>query len=165
MKLSFVHNLPLAETMQFEEIYPTNLQLDIEVKQWIKDNGGEFIYMKDEDTGIIIGETYFIPVDELEYEEPTELQLEDGLDGWYGKNALYVYSTSILPEYQKQGLGKVLKSYFYGFIKTSQYDYVIGHARRNGSIQLNEFFGAEVIDEFENWFQTGETVSMYKKAL
>lgn len=165
MKLSFVHNLPLSETMQFEDVYPQNLKLDLEFKQWIKDNGGEFIYMKDEDMGNIIGETYFIPVDELEAEESSELQLEDGLDEWYGKNALYVYSTTILPEYQKQGLGRILKAYFYGFIKTSQYDYVIGHARRNGSIELNEFFGAEVIGEFENWFQTGETVTMYKKSL
>jgi GNAT superfamily N-acetyltransferase len=165
MTIKFLHNLPFAEVQQFEKIYPETLQADDETKQWIKDNGGEFIYIQDTDTGDLMGETYFVPLDALEHEEPMELQTEDGLDPFYGTNSAYIYATTILPPYQRRGVGKLLKAYTLGILREIGFSNVFGHTRQNGSWSLNRFFGAEEIGRFDNWFQTGEQVVFYKKVL
>lgn len=163
MTLKFTQDVSLPDSMVFEEIYPEELQVDVEYKQELKDKGCEFIYMIDEETGEMIGETYFIPLDNLKDEEPDELQLEDGLDPYYGKNLIYCYSTTILPKFQNQGFGKILKSHLYGYISAKGYAGSIAHAKQGPSIQLNTFFGAKIIGSFENWFQTGITHLLYLK--
>lgn len=166
MNIKFKHDIPLEKTLCFEELYSENLQLTLEVKNELKELGCKFIYLLDGYTDELIGETYFIPLDDLEDEEPDEHQLEDGLEKWYGKNAVYVYSTTILPKFQGKGYASLLKSYFYGFMSTQIFDYAIGHARvSSGSLELNKKFGANEIMNFENWFQTGESFVMYVKDL
>lgn len=157
MKINFIHNIPLIETMCFEKVYPENLQLDLEEKKELLDSGAEFIYLVDKDTGNLIGETYFISLNKLEEEI-------EGTTKFRGQNCAYVYSTTILPEYQGKRYGAILKGYFYGYIK-NKFDFVLGHARHNGSVQLNELFGAEIIDTFDNWYDTGERYYLYKRYL
>jgi hypothetical protein len=77
-----------------------------------------------------------------------------------------VYSTTILPKFQGKGYANILKAYFYGFMSTQNYDYILGHARiSSGSLKLNEKFGAKQIQEFEDWFKTGETFVLYVNKL
>jgi len=163
MKLKFSLDTPLTDTMVFEKIYPDELQVDLEYKQELKDNGAEFIILLDEETGSFIGETYFIPLDNLKDEEPDELQLEDGLEPYYGTNLVYCYSTTILPKYQNLGYGKILKSFLYGYLQAKGYRGSIAHAKEGASVKLNTFFGAEIIGDFDNWFQTGIKHFMYLK--
>lgn len=165
MKIKFVQEVPLDQTLIFEEIYPENLKVDLDTKMELKKEGAEFIYMINAETNELIGETYFIPLDNMQNWEEDEHQTYDGLNPFYGKNAMYCYSNTILPEYQKQGLGRILKAYFLGCVKAKCFDMVVAHARNNGSIQLNQSFGAEIIESIENWYQTGEIVFLYKKTL
>ena len=166
MRIAFKHDLPIEDTMQFEVPYPIELQLDLEYKQELKDRGAKFIYLVDADTNELVAETYFIPLDELKYDESSEHQLEDGLDNWYGKNAIYVYGTTVLPNYQGKGYASLLKAYFYGFLSTQNYELVLGHARiSSGSFALNEKFGAKQLEVFENWYETGDPYVLYLKIL
>jgi hypothetical protein len=91
-KYTFLHQWPIEDTMVFEDIYPDNLKISLSEKLNLKDLGAEFIYIQDIETKKVIGETYFIAIDDLTEELP-------GLAEWKNKNAVYVYSTTILPSY------------------------------------------------------------------
>ena len=153
MKIKFIHDWPLEETLVFEDQYSDDLKIDLAYKKEFKALGGEFIYILDAESNVPIGETYFIEVKKLN----EDLQ---GLSHWLKKNAVYVYSTTILPQYQHKGFGKILKAYFLGYVRT-KYRYAIGHARENGSIKLNKNFGAQIISEEINWQNSGETYYFY----
>jgi GNAT superfamily N-acetyltransferase len=153
----FLHEWPIENTMAFEDIYPANLKLSLEEKLALKEQGAEFIYILDIKTGEVIGETYFIAVDDLKEVIP-------GLSDWKGKNAVYVYSTTILRSYQNKGIGKLLKSYFMKYI-ADKYSLILGHARENASVVINKGIGAEIIKQEQNWQGTGETYFFYKIAL
>lgn len=103
MKLKFEFRKPDEKSMIFESIYEENLQMDLKEKLELYEEGTEFLYMIDEETGKDIGECYFIPLDNMKDWEPDEEQPIDGLDPYYDKRAMYVYSNTILPEYQKRG--------------------------------------------------------------
>src|SRR5690242_10371458 len=122
MSVKFTSNIDLGKSLVFESIYPENLQWDLKSKQELKDDGTEFIYMVDSETNELIGEAYFLPLDNMKDWEPDEEQLEDGLNGWYGKNCVYAFSTTILTEYQHKGYGKILKAYCLGQFKERGYE-------------------------------------------
>jgi GNAT superfamily N-acetyltransferase len=163
MEIKFVHNLPLEQSLIFEEIYDENLQMDLEEKLELKDDGAEFIFMINGESGELIGETYFIPLDVFEGEEPDPLQPDEGLTSYFGKGLIYCYSTTILPKHQQKGFGKLLKAYLYGYVYAKGYKGSIAHAKAGASIKLNTYFGAEIVGEFENWYQTGITHYLYLK--
>ena len=161
--LKFTLNIPLEESLIFEDVYPKIFQLSLSDKQWLVDIGATFIWMTLNDD--LIGETCFIPIDILS-SYCYESDLGDGLDEFYDCNAIYVYGTTILPKYQGKGYGKTLKSYFYGYIKSQGYSMVLGHARLNtGSLSLNKLFGATEIGTFENWYGSGEEFILYKNVI
>lgn len=161
MKIKFTDDVSLEDSVVFERVYPENLQWDIEEKQELKDDGVEFLYMIDAETGDLIGEAYFIPLDTMEDWPPDEEQKEDGLEPYYGKNAMYAFSTTILPQYQGKGYGRILKSYCLGLWKGRGFDLAVGHARDGASLGLQESFGAKSIARFDDWYGTGETYNLY----
>ena len=165
MKIKFTNDVSLEDSLVFEKVYPENLQWDLDGKQELKDDGTEFLYMVDADTGELIGEAYFLPLDTMEDWPADEEQAEDGLGPWDGKNAIYPFSTTILPKFQGKGLGKILKSYCLGLWKARGYDYAVGHARDGASTGLQESFGAEVIGRFDNWYGTHESYNLYLQKL
>jgi GNAT superfamily N-acetyltransferase len=165
MKIKFTNDVSIEDSLVFEKVYPENLQWNLESKQELKDDGTEFLYMVDGDTGELIGEAYFLPLDTMEDWDADEEQTEDGLGPWYGKNCIYPFSTTILEKFQGKGFGKLLKSYCLGLWKARGYDYAVGHARDGASIGLQQYFGAEVIGSFPNWYQTGECYSLYLQKL
>jgi hypothetical protein len=165
MILKFVHNIPVEESMVFESIYPENLSMSLEDKKELAEEGAEFVYLKDGETGELIGETYFLPLDLMQDWDADEHQDYDGLDPFYGKEAVYCYSNTILPKFQKQGFGGILKSYMLGYLRAEGWKIVVGHARHNGSLQLNKSFGAEAVEHIDDWYQTAEMVTLYKQEL
>ena len=165
IKIKFIQDVSLKDSLIFDEEYPENLKFDLETKQGLKNDGCEFFYMVNAETNELIGETCFLPLDTMQDWGPEEEQLEDGLEPFYGRNAMYCYSNTILGKYQKQGYGKLLKAWFLGYAKAKRFDLIVSHARDNGSIKLNLSFGAEIIQSFNNWFQTGETVYLYTQKI
>lgn len=165
MIIKFTDEVSLEDSLVFESVYPENLQWDLEGKQELKDDGTKFVYMKDEQTGVLIGEAYFLPLDNMKDWPPDEEQTEDGLSPYYGKNYMYAFSTTILPEYQGKGYGKILKAYCLGLWKGMGYAGVLGHARAGRSLYLQLSFGAKVVDKFPNWYETNEEYYLYMQKL
>lgn len=161
MKIKFRNDVSVEDSLVFEKIYDENLQMDAQEKQELKEDGAEFIYMVDAETGDLIGETYFCPLDLFKDEEPDELQPDEGTSPYFNKNYAYCYSTTILPKYQGMGFGKLLKSYYLGYIKAKGFSGSIGHAKDVASVGLNTGFGGNVVRQFDNWYQTGETHFLY----
>jgi GNAT superfamily N-acetyltransferase len=163
IKTSFIFNVPLDDTMQFEKIHPENVQLKLSEKQELRNAGAEFIYLRGDHTGSLIGETYYIEVDNMK-NLSADLQVEN-ISEWTGKKAIYCYSNTILPKYQRQGLGAHLKEFFLKHAEGKGFQFSIGHARSAGSIELNESFGAKRIHDCPNWQGTGETYFFYSQQL
>lgn len=153
-KITFKLNLPINETMCFEDEYEPGLKLSAKNKQTLKDQGAEFIYLLCEETGELIGETYFIPVDKLK-------EKIKGLSKWKNCNAIYVYSTTILSKYQGKGYGSELKKYFLNRIR-DKFNFILGHAKEGASWKLNQNFSAILIKKEQNWQGTGTPYNFYK---
>lgn len=165
MIIKFTNDVSLKDSLVFESVYPENLQWDLEDKKELKDDGTTFLYMVEEATGRLIGEAYFLPLDNMKEWDADEEQPEDGLGPYYDKNCMYAFSTTILTEYQGKGYGKMLKAYCLGLWKAMGYEFSVGHARGGGSLNLQLSFGAKVVDLFPDWYQTGEEYYLYMQKL
>ena len=153
MKITFKYDLPLNETMQFEAIYPDELQMDLVEKQELRDaKGSIFVWMFVDD--VCVGEAYGVPLSSLD-------EAVEGLAD-ADPRAMYCYSNTIMPDYQGKGWGKILKAHWLGFVKGAGFSLICGHARPNGSQQLNDDFGVQWLGDFPDWYGTGETYRLYK---
>ena|SRR5208283_623890 len=153
MIITFKYDLPLMDTLQFEAVYPDELQMDLSEKQALRDADGSIFVWLFVDSECI-GEAYSVPLSSLD--EPVE-----GLDD-ADRKAMYCYSNTILTEYQGRGWGKILKAHWLGLVKGANFSTIYGHARPNGSWQLNSSFGVKWLGDFPNWYGTGETYKLYK---
>lgn len=149
--------MPLTKTMVFdEECFHPKLKSPLYLKrEFIKEIDHKLWMLVD---GVLAGETYACQLSHM-------LTLDtipgsDYLRVNKDKTA-YIYSTAIRPQFQGQGLGKVLKAYDLGLLK-QKYTTVIGHARQGVSIHLSTTFGAKIKRHFEDWYGTGETYFLYQ---
>ncbi len=155
--IRFRYDVPLAETMAFEAVYPEQLQMDLEDKQYLREMPGAlFVWMYVD--GEIAGETYGVPFD------PRDEFIEPILEGKaeVRERGMHCYSNTILPKFQSRHLGMVLKSHWLGMAAGQGYKWVYGHARHGASQALNAKFGAEFLKSYENWFGTGEEYRLYR---
>jgi hypothetical protein len=158
--IKFNYDVPLEQTMAFEGVYHEALQLDLSEKTDILYLPGSiFVWMLVD--GKLAGESYGIPL--ASSDEPIE-GLSD-LTDTEKKTGVYCYSNTILPAFQKQGFGAILKAHWLGLAAGKRFDVVYGHARPGGSQALNAKFGAVFLDCFPDWAGTGEDYRLYRLAL
>jgi hypothetical protein len=158
--IKFKYDVSLDQTMAFEAIYHKALQLDLCSKKDLWDIAGSvFVWVLLD--GELVGESYGIPV--ANADESIE-GLSDLTDS-ERKAAIYCYSNTILPSFQKQGLGTILKAHWLGLAAGKGFDIVYGHARPGGSQALNAKFGAVFLDSYPDWAGTGEEYRLYRLAL
>jgi GNAT superfamily N-acetyltransferase len=156
--LAFARTWDLRQTMAFEAVYHPNLRLSLaeKIEQLV---GAECVWLYDARTQELIGETYGVPVRAALFDED-----EDGdadVRPYRNRRALYTFSTTILPAFQRQSLGRILKAFFLGIASEAGYSLVLGHAREGGSVRLNETFGAQIGTAHPDWCGTGETYYFY----
>ncbi|HMD39293.1 MAG TPA: hypothetical protein VKH15_08430 [Candidatus Acidoferrum sp.] len=155
--IKFAYDVPLEQTMEFDSIYPKGLQFALSDKETLRSmSGGIFVWMLVD--GALAGEAYGIPISE--YDEPIE-GLGD-LSAQEKRDAIYCYSNTILPAFQRRGFGDILKSHWLGLVVSKGFKTVYGHARPGASQALNAKFGAVFLAEFPDWYGTGETYKMYR---
>jgi hypothetical protein len=146
--------------MAFESVYHPNLQLKLSEKQevWYTP-GAFFVWMYV--AGEMVGESYGIPL-----ASQTDF-LDDllVLPASEKEKAVCCYSNTILPRFQKQGYGEILKAHWLGLAVGKGYDVVYGHARPGGSQALNAKFGAVFLEDLPNWFGSGEDYKKYRLEL
>lgn len=155
--ITFQYNLSLEQTMAFEALYSEGEQLGLVEKQQMRETPGAiFLWMSV--GGELAGETYGVP---LERSSPG---LED-LPVSERQAAIHCYSNSMLPTFQHQGLGTILKAHWLGMVAAKGYKSVYGYARPGASQRLNASFGAVFLRGFPNWCGTGEEYKLYRLQL
>jgi hypothetical protein len=158
--ITFEYDVPLERTMEFDAVYPEGLQFELAEKQIIRNMAGAiFVWMLVD--GVLAGESYGVPISD--YDEPIE-----GLDSLTlqeKEDAIYCYSNTVLPPFQRRGFGDILKAHWLGLVVSRGFKTVYGHARPGASQALNAKFGAVFLGEFPDWYGTGETYKMYRLAL
>ncbi|MBZ5492902.1 MAG: hypothetical protein LAO76_18440 [Acidobacteriia bacterium] len=158
--ITFKYDVRLDQTMAFESVYHENLRYDFEEKQELRaTRGALFVWMFIGEE--LAGESYGIPLANLD--EPIEGLTE--LTDTEKRAGIYCYSNTILPSFQKQGFGKILKAHWLGVVAGKGFELVYGHARPGGSQALNVQFGAALLGVFPNWYDTGEDYRMYRLVL
>jgi GNAT superfamily N-acetyltransferase len=158
--IKFNYDIPLEETMAFESVYHYALQLDLSEKKEMWDAPGSIFVWLFVD-GELAGESYGIPL--ASCDEPIE-GLNSLTEG-ERRTGIYCYSNTILPSFQKQGFGSILKSHWLGLAAGKGFNIVYGHARPGGSQALNTKFGAIFLGGVPDWYGTGEEYRMYRLAL
>jgi GNAT superfamily N-acetyltransferase len=155
--ITFKYDFPLEQTMAFEAVYHEAEQLDLSKKQKFWDAPGSiFVWMLVD--GELAGETYGIPL-ASSIKGLTDLIASEDTSG------IHCYSNTILPSFQKQGLGTLLKAHWLGLATGKGFDTVYGYARPGASQALNAKFGAVFLDSFPDWCGTGEEYKMYRLTL
>jgi GNAT superfamily N-acetyltransferase len=143
--------------MAFEALYSQGERLDLAEKQQMRGTPGAiFLWMSID--GDLAGETYGFP---LERSCPMLENLAEN----ERQAASHCYSNSILPSFQHQGLGTILKEHWLGMVAAKGYKTVYGYARPGASQRLNASFGAEFLHGFPNWCGTGEEYKLYRLSL
>ena len=155
--INFKYDLPLEQTMAFEAVYHEAEQLHLSEKKKIWDAPGSiFVWMLVD--GKLAGETYGIPV------VSSIAGLTDLTDS-EKRSGIHCYSNTILPSFQKRGLGTILKAHWLGMAAAKGFENVYGYARPGGSQSLNARFGAVFLGDFPNWCGTGEEYKLYRLVL
>lgn len=158
--ITFKYDVPLKETMAFESVYHPNLQYTYHEKQALrKVPRALFVWMFVDNE--LVGESYGIPMAHLD--EPIEGLSK--LSKRHKEAGIYCYSNTILPLFQKRGLGTVLKAHWLGLAAGSGFEVVLGHARLGGSQAVNAKFGAVFLHNFPDWAGTGEAYRLYEIVL
>src|SRR5438309_9489784 len=156
----FKRDVAVKDTMLFEEYFPDVLALDLEDKREVlKTAIARWMFVD----GILAGETYGHKVRDVDEPVPGVTDADLRLDSrWHADKTFYVYTTGTLKPYQRQGYAKILKAHTLGVVSGLGFATVIGHSTENGSIQLNQSVGADVIGEYPNWLGSGHTYFMYR---
>jgi hypothetical protein len=155
--LRFQTNVPLEATMDFEAVYPPNLQMTLPAKRALLQTPGAIAVWMFVD-GVMAGEAYGIPMD-LHDMPGAELVIDDPT------TAFYCFSNTILPAFQQKGLGIALKQHWLGLVRESGFRVIYGHARPGASQGLNARFGGKFLGDFPDWYGTGETYRLYRMEL
>jgi GNAT superfamily N-acetyltransferase len=158
--IKFDYSVPLEQTMVFETVYHPGLQLDLGQKQEVWDTPGAFFVWMIVD-GQLAGESYGIPL--ASSSELIEDLLE--LPESEKEKAVCCFSNTILPAFQKQGYGSILKAHWLGLAAGRGFEVVYGHARPGGSQALNAKFGAVFLENLPDWFGSGEDYRKYRLVL
>jgi hypothetical protein len=155
--ITFRYDVPLEQTMSFEGVYPVTQQLDLSEKRRIREAPGSVFSWMLLDRELA-GETYGIPL------TSSIAGLTDLTDS-QKKTGIHCYSNTILPAFQKRGLGTILKAHWLGLVAAKGFANVYGYARPGASQRLNASFGAVFLGRFPDWCGTGEEYRMYCIAL
>lgn len=163
MVLGFRDRWPLRATMRFERVYHPALRMSLADKRaTFAEPGALAVWMYDAGRRALIGETYGVPAAAVVGDDQ-----EGAADvaPFVRRPALYVLSMTILPGFQGQGYGTILKAYLLGRAVQAGYEIAIGHAREGASAALNVKFGARLGTRHPDWYGTGEAYRFYVMGL
>jgi GNAT superfamily N-acetyltransferase len=156
--ITFIHNIPVQNTMRFESCYPKPLRYTLEEKEAMsQDPNIAFIYIVDKETKKAIAEAI---LGDIKYVLDEADGQDMGISEFRSYKSVYLFKFTILPEYQRKGYGKILQAYIMGYLRDSGYTVIVGHAN-NANMTLQEFYGAVKVARFEPWFGVPEEYWLY----
>ncbi len=155
--VTFVTDVPLQQTMVFEDVYEPQLRMDIVSKFDVVSNGIVVWMFVD---GELAGECYGLSALIYgEYESDFEDVPRDATD------AIYCYSTTLLPQFHGRGLAKILVAYWNGLARGATFRRVFGHATSPAMVSVRAFFGATFGAVHPNWYGTKRSAHFYEQPL
>lgn len=158
MKITFTLEPP-DDTSAFEAQFEPTLQIDPEEKKELICASDNAVWMYVD--GKLAGETYGLTPSAYAEGSDDEKDVIEDCDP-EDDDSVYCYSTTLLPEFQGKGLGKLLKAYWLGVVKSNGHSKICGHATSPAALKLNELFGAEVKSTREKWYDTDRTAHFYE---
>lgn len=163
MKITFKMFPDIKETMIFEPLFDPETQDTLEEKiEKMRDSIHGVMYLD----GKLAGEWYgYLLCNVPKVEEPYcpgDDFPEFGTRNYDPHEVFYMYSNGILETFQKKGYGRIMKAFALGYLKGQGCKIIIGHSHEEGSLQLNEEFGAEKIYCFKNWYETERKYWLYE---
>jgi GNAT superfamily N-acetyltransferase len=168
MEISFTNDF--IATDRFENEYEEDLREEPEVREEIIRHG-LVVYMFLDDK--LIGECFGIsPHDYM-------CILDKGLGSYYGgddnivdvdmsdRESVYVWSTTILPEFRGMGYGRVLREEFANYASRKGYAKLLGHATSQSMVHIIREMGGifHLKGIHEEWFGTSRTARFYTQFL
>jgi GNAT superfamily N-acetyltransferase len=160
VRVAFTDRWPLRETMVFERRYHPELAMPFADKRdLLQERDVIAVWMYVPGRRRLIGETYGVSVQKVLADEDPEGKADLRL--FAKRRAFYVFSTTILPQYEGRGLGAILKAYLLGRAFGAGYRWVVGHAKEGASVALNQRFGAVFRRRHANWYGTGDPYRFY----
>jgi GNAT superfamily N-acetyltransferase len=161
MEISYTYDY--IDTDIFEEQYELSLREDDREHREAIIKLGLCVYMYVD--GILMGECFGItPYDYLSIVDgPNDILDADMSD----EESIYVYSTTILPEFRGQGYGKILRKEFGRVSSFHGYAKLIGHATSPSMVRIAENLGAIFRKDavHPNWFGSSRTAYFYTQFL
>ena len=153
MKIRFKDNVSVTDSMIFESCYEDGLKMNFDEKSdIISRTNGFSIWMLVDD--ILVGECYGVRLSNMDEE------IEDCDD--LAANTIYCYSLTIMPAYQRCGLGRLLFAYWIGMCR-NRTPLIVWHATSNPMRRLSDLFGAiHTGDKHEKWYKTDRTAGFYR---
>ena len=158
MRMIFKDDVNVAATMCFDDVYEAALQLSLEEKRDLLGHSLAVWLFCD---GELAGEIYGLSPKRMWDDCAEEIEDTDRSDG----DALYVFSTTILPRFHGRGLATILKAYYQGAIAARGYRAIVGHATSPQMVTINAKFGATFGATHERWYGTERVAHFYRIAL
>ncbi len=155
--VTFATDVPLKETMVFEDVYEIQLQMDFASKYDIVSKGIVVWMFVD---GALAGECYGLASLVC---EAAEHDIEDMPPG--AADTIYCYSTTLLPPFHGRGLAKILVAYWNGLARGAGFRRVFGHATSPVMVTVRTFFGATFGAVHPNWYGTTRSAHFYEQLL
>jgi GNAT superfamily N-acetyltransferase len=157
------------DTPIFEEEYEEELREDEQTRRDIISNG-LVVYMWLDET--LIGECYGITPYEYAYAIDQGQGFYDEEDAisdvdMSDRESVYVWSTTILPQYQGGGYGRKLREEFARYASEKGYAKLVGHATTQTMVHIARSQGAifHLKGIHEEWFGTKRTAHFYTQFL
>ena len=143
----------------FESLYPKQLQISqVDKRDMVQ--YATFTYVWEESR--IIAEHYGLMCKHMH-----EVLGESTLDVTpeYDKD-YYAFSTTVLPGYQGLGVAKLLLAYTHGNLRYENvHSRVIGHATSDAMRRVRLDLGAKILNEHDNWYESGRKAYFYEHYL
>lgn len=129
------------ETFKFEKEHPKELRWDDKYKLYMfnETKNIQGIWLKDKTE--LIGEVILT---------------------WQSRNVLHVDSFTVVPSYRGKGVGYELIKLAIEWGTNSNYEFLIGEARKGASWKIFENFGAVPIFTYKDWNGTKEEYKSFK---
>jgi len=129
------------ETFKFEKEHPKELRWDDKYKLYMltEDKNTQGIWLRDK----------------------TELVAE-ALLTWQSKNVLNIETFTVSPSHRGQGLGHDLVKLCIDWGTLSEFEFLIGEARKGASWKIFQNFGATPVLTYKDWVGTKEEYISFK---
>jgi hypothetical protein len=147
----------------FEELYPEELRMTGKEKQaFFGDHPSAIGYWLISPSRRPVAEMFGAAVADVDGEDEEDSDFQKDLKSVDRYTTFYIYSTTVLPEFQNEGMATRMRLKFLKFLAIRGYQRVCGHATTPAMMRIAEKFGAVRVGlPHPNWYGSQRTAQFY----